>query len=211
MQFIIRGRWSRILPIAAISLFVIAPNAFAHHAMGGRTPDNFLAGFLSGLAHPIIGFDHFAFVVASGLLAVGLEQGFLIPIAFAVAALIGTGIHLQGIDLIFPERIVAISVIVFGILLTLKQRFNKSSNLYTIALATLAMIAGIFHGYAYGESIVGARAVALGAYLLGFTTIQLAIALGAFKIGNIIKENVSLMKGLGLGIMAIGGVFLLGI
>ncbi|MEG3438670.1 HupE/UreJ family protein [Pannus brasiliensis CCIBt3594] len=211
MKIVFRSGWSRTLSIAALLSLAIAPNALAHHALGGRTPNNFLEGFISGLAHPIIGFDHFAFVVASGLLAVGLEQGLSIPIAFVVATLIGTGIHLQSINLIFPEAIVAVSVIVFGILLTLKSRFSGNSHLYTIALATLAMIAGVFHGYAYGESIVGARAVTLGAYLLGFTTIQLAIAIGAFQIGNLIKEKVSLMKGLGLGIVAIGGAFLIGL
>ncbi len=54
-------------------------------AMAGQTPDNFWNGFLSGLAHPIIGLDHLAFVVASGLIAVGMEQGLLIPLAFAIA------------------------------------------------------------------------------------------------------------------------------
>jgi len=34
------------------------------------------------------------------------------------------------------------------------------------------MIAGIFHGYAYGESIIGARVAALVAYLIGFTVIH---------------------------------------
>jgi urease accessory protein len=211
MNSMARRQWLQVFSIVAVLLVIIAPNALAHHPMGGQTPDNFLQGFLSGLGHPIIGFDHFAFVVASGLLAVGLAQGLLIPIAFVIATLIGTGIHLQSINLISPETIIALSVILFGILVTLKQSFSHRSHLYTIALATLAMIAGIFHGYAYGESIVGARAVALGAYLLGFTTIQLAIALAAFQVGNLLKEKVSLMKGLGLAIMAIGGAFLLGI
>ena len=45
--------------------FLMAPQpALAHHALGGRIPSNFFEGFLSGLAHPVIGLDHLAFVVA---------------------------------------------------------------------------------------------------------------------------------------------------
>ena len=216
MKIIFRQSWTKILIIVPLFLLIFASKTLAHHATGGQTPDNFLNGFLSGLAHPVIGLDHLAFVVASGLIAVGMEQGLLIPIAFVIATLIGTGIHLQGINLLFPEGIVALSVVIFGLILTLKKGLQNHSNLYTIALATLAMIAGIFHGYAYGESIIGARVAALVAYLIGFTVIQLAIASGAFFLGSVIKEKLAkqatlISKFIGLAIMAIGTTFLVGI
>ncbi|AVQ72707.1 MULTISPECIES: HupE/UreJ family protein [Microcystis] len=216
MKIIFRQSWTRILTIVPLFLLIFAGKTLAHHAMAGQTPDNFLNGFLSGLAHPVIGLDHLAFVVASGLIAVGMEQGLLIPIAFAIATLIGTGIHLQGISLLFPEGIVALSVVIFGVILTLKKGLQNPSNLYTIALSTLAMIAGIFHGYAYGESIIGAQVAALVAYLIGFTVIQLAIAAGAFFLGGVIKEKLAkqatlISKFIGLAIMAIGTTFLVGI
>jgi len=216
MKIIFRQSWTRILTIVPLFLLIFASKTLAHHGMAGQTPDNFWNGFLSGLAHPVIGLDHLAFVVASGLIAVGMEQGLLIPIAFAIATLIGTGIHLQGINLLFPEGIVALSVVIFGLILTLKKGLQNHSNLYTIALATLAMIAGIFHGYAYGESIIGARVAALVAYLIGFTVIQLAIAAGAFFLGGVIKEKLAkqttlISKFIGLAIMAIGTTFLVGI
>ena len=216
MKIIFRQSWTKILTIVPLFLLIFASKTLAHHATGGQTPDNFLNGFLSGLAHPVIGLDHLAFVVASGLIAVGMEQGLLIPIAFVIATLIGTGIHLQGINLLFPEGIVALSVVIFGLILTLKKGLQNHSNLYTIALATLAMIAGIFHGYAYGESIIGARVAALVAYLIGFTVIQLAIASGAFFLGSVIKEKLAkqatlISKLIGLAIMAIGTTFLVGI
>lgn len=216
MKIIFRQSWTKILAIVPLFLLIFASKTLAHHVMGGQTPDNFWNGFLSGLAHPVIGLDHLAFVVASGLIAVGMEQGLLIPIAFAIATLIGTGIHLQGINLLFLEGIIALSVVIFGVILTLKKGFQNHSNLYTIALATLAMIAGIFHGYAYGESIIGARVAALVAYLIGFTVIQLAIASGAFFLGSVIKEKLAqqatlISKFIGLAIMAIGTTFLVGI
>ena len=175
-------KWSslrlRVLFIGLLSLLLATP-ASAHHAMDGRLPMNGVEGFLSGLAHPVIGLDHLAFVVAAGLLAVTKRQGLAIPIAFVVAALGGTGIHLMGVNLPGAELLVAASVLSFGVLLALPS----SPNL--VLMAGLAGLAGIFHGYAYGESIVGAENTAVVAYLLGFTAMQLAIALGSAKLGRL--------------------------
>jgi urease accessory protein len=178
-QYIFSG-----LAIAWLILGLIEP-AFAHHALGGKTPDTWLEGFISGLAHPVIGLDHFAFVVAVGLLAtLKSKQGILIPIAFILTTLAGTGIHLLEINLPFPEIIISASVLAGGIILAKKN----SSNL--IGLISIVAFAGTFHGYAYGESIVGAEMTPLSAYLLGFALIQLAIALVAFQIGKLTLTRV---------------------
>jgi urease accessory protein len=47
------------------------------------------------------------------------------------------------------------------------------------ALATAITIAGAVHGYAYGESIVGAERTPLLAYIVGFALIQYGIAVGS--------------------------------
>lgn len=162
-----------------IGFFFSASPALAHHPNGGNIPSTFVEGFLSGLGHPIIGIDHLVFVIAIGLLAALSRQlGMIIPVAFAIATAIGTGIHLQSIDLPIVELIISASVLVMGIFLARKERAN-------LALITvISAIAGIFHGYAYGESIVGAEAGALGAYLLGFCSIQLAISATACYVGR---------------------------
>lgn len=158
--------------MTGLALLLTALPASAHHAMGNRLPSNAVEGFMSGLAHPVIGLDHLAFVAASGLVAIGMKRGWIVPVVFAIAALAGTGLHLQSWDLPFPEVMVSGSVVLFGVLLALGRQ------LPLLALAAIALVAGIFHGYAYGESIVGAGMVPLTAYLVGFTAIQLAIALG---------------------------------
>ncbi|MEO1005767.1 MAG: HupE/UreJ family protein, partial [Cyanobacteria bacterium J06638_38] len=77
-----------------------------------------------------------------------------------------------------------------------------------ILLAIISAIAGIFHGYAYGESIVGAETTALGAYLLGFCGIQLAISAIAYfcgrKIVNQSSKSTLLPRFAGLIISGIG-------
>lgn len=164
--------------IALLALVITAHPALAHHASGSKLPVNAFEGFMSGLAHPVIGLDHFAFVVSVGLLAAIKRQGILIPVAFVLAAMVGTGIHLLQLSLPAAEFFVAGSVLLFGVLLAMKQEING-----WIVLG-LAAIAGLFHGYAYGESIFGAEMSPLIAYLAGFTTIQLAVATAAFLIGK---------------------------
>lgn len=170
-------QWVSGMAIAALLLLIATP-AQAHHAFGGKTPTSFFEGFLSGLAHPIIGIDHFAFVVAVGLLAAVMQQRLLLPITFVLAAIAGTGIHVMGIDLPGSELFVGASILTIGLLLALK---NRPQPFITIGLGA---IAGVFHGYAYGESIVGADMTPLVAYLAGFTVIQLVVALSAFGVGQ---------------------------
>lgn len=192
-----------VTAILALEILISAP-AFAHHPMGGKTPASFFEGILSGLGHPVIGLDHFAFVVASGLMAVGIARGLLIPVTFVVATAVGTGMHLQRIDLPFPEIVIASSVILFGILLVINQKKRKSL-VYT-AIIPLAAIAGIFHGHAYGEGIFGAEPTPLVAYLLGFTAIQLAISISSYQIARQISFKY-LINFLGFAIAAIGLTF----
>jgi urease accessory protein len=178
---------SRSIYLAALLAtvgFLFSPaSALAHHPFGGETPDTAVSGFLSGLAHPVIGFDHLVFVIASGLLAIIMRRGLFIPIAFAIASLMGTGIHLISLDLPAPEFFISASVLLFGVLLAVKHQPN------TAVVIVLAAIAGLFHGYAYGEAIIGAEMAPLVAYLLGFALIQLVIALAAYWIGRAVLKN----------------------
>ncbi len=189
--------------IALLALAITAHPALAHHASGGKLPVNAFEGFTSGLAHPIIGLDHFAFVVSVSLLAAIKRQGILIPVAFVLAAMVGTGIHLLQLSLPAAEFFIAVSVLLFGILLAMKQEING-----WIVLG-LAAIAGLFHGYAYGESIFGAEMSPLIAYLAGFTAIQLAVATVTFLIGKAvlkkkIEQSAMILRFAGFVICGIG-------
>jgi urease accessory protein len=196
-----------IVFLVLISTFLCAQQALAHHPMGGKTPSNLFEGFFSGLAHPLIGLDHFAFVVAIGLLAVGQVRGAFIPAGFVLTALAGTGIHLLNLDLPASEIAIAGSVIVFGALLVTPNKPNW------LVLLALGAIAGLFHGYAYGEAIIGAGMTPLVAYLLGFTFIQYGVALVAMLIGNAVSRKSATQplpwqRFAGLAICSIGVVFL---
>ncbi|WP_055073641.1 HupE/UreJ family protein [Pseudanabaena sp. 'Roaring Creek'] len=199
---------SKSLAIAfGFSLLLFASPASAHHAMGGRMPSNFFEGFMSGLAHPVIGVDHLAFIVAVGLFAAIKSQGILIPVSFVLSAMLGTGIHLLGVNLPVVELIVSASILLFGILLARKHSPN------ILVMIALSAVAGLFHGYAYGEAIFGAQTTALVAYLCGFTVIQLVISGAAFWIGQkVLKgdfaQTAPNLRSAGLVICGIGAAFL---
>ena len=205
----LRRNLAIIAAIAFLEIFMTTP-AFAHHPLGGRLPANLFEGIMSGLGHPILGFDHLAFVVASGLIAVGIRGGTIIPIAFVLATGIGAGIHLQAINLPIPEIVIAASVVLSGVLLVIRNSQKKATN-YVLLVTSFAALAGIFHGHAYGEGIFGAEPTPLIAYLIGFTVIQLAISLGVYLVTNKVIKFIPvdyLTRFAGGLIVAIGCVFL---
>ncbi|MGA7937058.1 MAG: HupE/UreJ family protein [Kovacikia sp.] len=167
----------------SLGLLSLATPALAHHAMGGKMPSNSIEGFLSGIAHPLIGPDHFAFIVSVGLLAATRKQGIVIPVAFVLAAMLGTGMHLAKLNVPGIELFVSGSIVLFGVLLAMKNTLN------TVTVAGLSILAGLFHGYAYGEAIFGAKMTPLLSYLAGFTIIQLGVSLAAFWIGQRVVLN----------------------
>lgn len=195
--------------IIILEIFISSP-ASAHHPLDGRLPANLFEGMMSGFGHPVIGFDHLAFVIASGLIALGIAGGIIIPIAFVAATAIGAGIHLASIDLPLPEIFIAASVLLFGLLLIIRGKKQKNSN-YTLIISSLAALAGLFHGFAYGEGIFGAETTPLIAYLIGFTIIQLAISLGTYLLATKLSKAISgkyITRIAGFAIAAIGMVFL---
>jgi urease accessory protein len=153
--------------------------AQAHHAMDGALPGNVFEGFLSGLAHPVIGLDHFVFVLAMGAACYYFGRRVIGIAAFLVAALAGTMLHVQQATLPYAEFWVAASLVVLGIAV-----LRAAPALKGVAGAILFAAAGVVHGYAYGESIVGAEQAPLLAYLVGFTVVQSAIGLAGFALAN---------------------------
>jgi len=153
-------------------LLLTAMPASAHHVMGGGVPSTFSQGLLSGLGHPVIGPDHLAFLIAVGI-AVGVGGlNLALPVLFVAASAVGVVLHVNGFNLPGAELIIAASVVLVGGLIA------RGRELPLAAWAGLFGLAGLAHGYAYGESIFGAEPSPLGAYLLGLVVIQSAIALG---------------------------------
>ena len=158
--------------LSVIPFVLMTASASAHHVMGGKIPTTFAEGFLSGLGHPVIGPDHLAFLLAIGV-AVGVGGlNLVLPLLFVVASAIGVTLHVNGVNLPGAEIVVAVSVLFAGFLIARGRALPVS--LWAILFAA----AGLFHGYAFGESIFGAERSPLHAYLLGLIIVQSALTVG---------------------------------
>ncbi len=94
------------------------------------------------------------------------------PALFLVSALVGTSLHLAAFNLMNAEVLIALLLIASGGLVLGRRRVS------TLELSLFFAAVGLFHGYAYAESIVGAEASPLLAYLVGLTLIQYAVIVG---------------------------------
>lgn len=192
--------------IRILTLFaVFFPGAaLAHHPMGGEMPGTFWQGFASGVGHPVIGFDHLAFIIGMAMLALLTKAPRIMPVAFVAACVIGTLIHLQAVTLPAAELVIAASVLLVGVLGLAGVR------LPVVAAAALFAVAGVFHGYAYGEAVVGAETTPILAYLIGFAATQCAIAWGlqllaerSVRMAEWIKAGAGVAAGVGAAFLAV--------
>ena len=134
--------------------------------MGGAAPATFMQGLLSGLGHPVIGFDHLAFILAVGFVTATTKLPLAVPLSFVAASALGVLVCTAGWALPFVESLVALSVLLAGVLLL----WGGTMGGVTVALP-LALF-GLFHGYAFGEAVLGAEATPVIAYLAGLAIVQ---------------------------------------
>ena len=167
---------TRFFALAAAMILTTTSAALAHHPLGGMTPTSFTEGFLSGLGHPVIGFDHLAFVIAVGLIAAFHRNRVLMPAAFVAGTIGGAFLTLAAVTLPLAEIVITGSVIAGG-------AFAMRGRVTDLRVAgVLAAVAGLFHGWAYGATIIGAEPTPIFAYLAGFGLVQMAIAVGVAAI-----------------------------
>lgn len=187
-----------------------AQPALAHHPLGGKLPSNAFEGFMSGLAHPILGPDHFFFVLAIGLLALRVSVGLWLPVAFVLGGLAGAAFHLSAGSLPLVEVGVTGSLAIAGFCLA---RQAEPKSLWMLGLGA---IAGLFHGYAFGEAIFGAEMTPLWSYLLGLTVIQLGVAATIYGLAKVatarLTQNpLTLLRYAGFTFFGSGLAFLSGV
>ena len=167
--------------ISVLSLVALLPlPAAAHHPMGGAMPQTLWQGFASGIGHPVIGLDHLAFLLAAGVLAAALprNQAFRAMVGFLAAGMLGLTLHMAGIGLGMTEALVAASVLLAGLALLIAKRVSAPALLAGFALA------GLFHGHAFAEAVIGAEATPILAYLAGLAVVQGALMLGAMALAR---------------------------
>lgn len=173
----------------------ISGMAAAHtgHAVGG--------GFLTGLVHPLLGWDHVLAAFAVGLLASRVEakRAWLLPVLFVGVMLAGVGYAELGVTLLQPEWLIIASLVVFGTML-----FFDSTPLQWAAMCLVGLFA-LFHGYLHGSEMP--LAISPTGYLFGLMTATLAVHIGGLAVGRISSPVMMKMYGLLIGTVGFSAVF----
>ncbi|TAF08729.1 MAG: hydantoin utilization protein [Nostocales cyanobacterium] len=192
-----------IAALALISLLSSSGGAPIEH-----TISNFWEGFIWGIADPVISLDRLAGIVIIGLVSARFIGGAWIGISFVLATSGGQLLHLNLLNLPGAEIAIATCTIVFGVISVLPTQISW------LACTILSVIAGLSHGYADSQAIMGAEMLTLAAYLIGVILTQTAIFFSAREIGAIISNKPSnqiltkTIRWIGLTFCAIGIVFL---
>ena len=172
-----RARTGAVLTATALFGALMPSKALAHHPLGGMPMETFTHGMLSGIGHPLLGFDHLFFVFIVGVAALYTGRALLAPAAYIVAMLVGCFLMAYGIGLPMKELVIALSLLVVGGIVLSGRALGLAPAL------GLFFAFGLFHGSAFGDAIAAQEATSgyavLTGYLLGLGIIQYAIAVGA--------------------------------
>ena len=120
------------------ALFAASP-ALAHHPLAGAKMETFMHGMLSGVGHPLLGFDHLFFVALVGIVGMYTARHYSVPLAFISAMLIGTLFSSFGFAIPATEIMIIISLLALGGIVAAGRKINLKSAMILFA------ITGLFH------------------------------------------------------------------
>ncbi len=184
----------------ALLLLVNTP-VMAHSAEGMSI------GFISGLLHPIMGFDHVVAMLAVGLWGAVLQRPafWLLPLVFPSMMAFGAIFAIKGLVLPGVELGIALSGVILGMLVL----FGIKAPLVLAALIVGAF--AIFHGYAHGIELPGsAEPVAYGVGFVLATGLLHVVGMGLGLLLHI-PYGKNVVRALGAAISLVGSYFLLGL
>ena len=171
--------------LGALGLLCTTLSAHAHTGHGTHS-------LMEGLAHPF-GADHLLAMVAVGVWSVNAlpaRQAWQGPASFMLALLTSAALGAMGFTLPFLEHAIALSVVLFGAMLVLRQSLPQPIGLGLIAAA--ASLHGLAHGVEAPES-------GFTGYAFGFVLTTAALHLGGLGAGLGIRRWLADHSRLALG------------
>ena len=170
-----------------ISLFTLP--CYSHHPLMGENMVTFNHGILSGIGHPILGFDHLIFIIGLGILSILVGKTLIGSLAFIIGTFLGIFLITFGLNFPLTELMVCFSLIFIGAYIFSDKTFN---NTFFISLLSFL---GLFHGLAFGDPLItndGLNASVVYGYLIGlFFTIG-AISLFAGRLFVFFTKKIDL-------------------
>jgi urease accessory protein len=183
---------------------LLAPNSAIAHE-GSSLP---YGSFIAGLAHPVLGVDHFLAMVSVGILSaqIGGRAIWTVPTTFVSVMAVGGLLGWLNVGLTSIELGIAFSVLTLGIAIAADRKLPV-----LVAMGFVAIFA-IFHGYAHGaEMPTVANPVR---YALGFMTGTALLHIAGLLVGDISQHYARgkvLLRVAGAAIAGVGTWFLLGL
>ncbi|MBP5991726.1 MAG: HupE/UreJ family protein [Piscinibacter sp.] len=186
-------------PLALLAAFALAtPLAQAHEGAG------LAGGFMSGFAHPLLGWDHVVAMLAVGLWGafLGAPALWLLPVVFPLVMAAGGALGVLGVPLPAVEVGIAVSAIALGGVVAGALR----PPLWVAAL--LVALFAVFHGHAHGTELP--QAASPLAYSLGFVVATGLLHLTGIALGLLTRWPAGriAVRGMGAGIALLGVLFL---
>ncbi len=168
--------------------------AFAHTVPGG-------GGFISGITHPVLGFDHLLAMVSVGILSaqLGGRAIWTVPATFVSVMVLGGVLGMADAGIPGVEFGIAFSVFALGIALAAEKHFSQLAAMVFVA------IFAIFHGHAHGTEMPYVANPYL--YACGFVMGSAGLHILGVFIGVFAKRDTSrneLLRFCGAGIAGIG-------
>ncbi len=178
--------------LSAVLLFALPFAALAHTGHGDH-------GFIDGFTHPFLGLDHLLAMLLVGVWSVMYARHarhvWLAPLTFVTLLAAGAALGQHGLVVPQLEPLVAASVLVLGVMLTLPFRLGLS--------AALAVIGGfaLFHGMAHGGELEQGSTIMAGIVLGSAILHGIGIGLAHF----VLKNRPMLALRLGQLVAVVGG------
>jgi len=189
--------------LLALSIGLVPQVVYAHD--GSTVP---FGGFLSGLVHPVLGYDHLLAMLSVGILSaqIGGRAIWTVPATFVGVMAVGGALGLIDIGLGATEFGIAISLVLLGAIIAAERTLP-------VRLAMLGVgFFAIFHGYAHGTEMPTTAEPVL--YGFGFLTGTALIHIAGVVIGDISKhyEQGKMILRVGGGLIAlVGFLFIFGV
>ena len=106
-------------------------------------------GFMVGLLHPVLGFDHFLAMLSVGILSVqiGGRAVWVVPTTFVSVMVVGNVLGFFNLEIPMVETGIALSVLALGIALAASQKLPIWTSMLFVGCFA------IFHGHAHGTEM----------------------------------------------------------
>jgi urease accessory protein len=164
------------------------------------------SGIVSGLLHPVMGADHLVAMVAVGIIGAiaGGKAVWMLPVYFPVVMAVGGVLGIKGVTLPYVESLIALSGIVFGLVILAWRRMPLT------AAAVLVAFFALFHGYAHGTELPASASPV--EYCVGFvlgTGLLHAAGIGLSRLESL-AQGKRLLRTIGAAISLTGCYYLIG-